>query len=255
MSDTPAVMTIPVDAGDARLWGSAAAIALVGHAALLALVLGWARQAEPPVPEPVVLVELPSAPPAPSPQQASEQPRQQVVEPAIPHPRQAIATPLELPPVNAPLPSDPVRVSPPRPPEPMRASQLSAASASPPAPAVTAPSGTGTDRSAPPIETARAKKAQADYFSMVAAHLNRKKSYPTEAKKARQEGIVTVRFTVDRNGDVSNISIKRSSGHDLLDSATLDLLRRVAPLPRMPSSMQRDSVTIALPIDYSLRTS
>ena len=65
---------------------------------------------------------------------------------------------------------------------------------------------------------------------------------------------MTIRFTVDRTGAVSAAAIKRSSGHDTLDRATLDLLQRVAPLPRMPSSMQRDRITLALPIDYSLRT-
>lgn len=93
-----------------------------------------------------------------------------------------------------------------------------------------------------------------DYYALVSAHLNRKKRYPTEAKKARQQGVVTVRFTVHSDGSVSGGSIKSSSGHALLDQATLDLLQRVAPLPRFPKSMTKDSVTLALPIDYSLRT-
>lgn len=93
-----------------------------------------------------------------------------------------------------------------------------------------------------------------DYFSLISAHLNRRKTYPTDAKKARQEGVVTVRFTVDRNGNVSNVSVRRSSGHDILDAATLQLMQRVAPLPRMPAAMQRDTVTVSLPIDYSLKT-
>jgi protein TonB len=101
----------------------------------------------------------------------------------------------------------------------------------------------------------RAKKAELDYFSLLSAHLNRRKSYPPEAKRAREEGVVTIRFTVDRDGNVSNAAIKRTSGHDLLDLATLDLLRRVAPLPRMPATMARDTVTIALPIEYALKTS
>lgn len=253
---TAAADTLPMarDDGEAKRWGTSAAVALAGHAVLLALVLGWAGQAEPPLPEPVVLVELPSAPPAPSPAEASEQAQPQEAQPEVPQPREIMNTPLEVPPVKAPLPSDPVRVSPPRP-EPVRPAQAAPASLAQPAPAMSMPGGTGTDRNAPPIDNAKAKKAQADYFAMIAAHLNRKKSYPTEAKKARQQGVVTVRFTVDRNGDVSDISIKRSSGHELLDSATLDLLRRVAPLPKMPSSMSRDSVTISLPIDYALRTS
>jgi len=88
----------------------------------------------------------------------------------------------------------------------------------------------------------------------LSAHLNKRKRYPTEAKKARQEGIVTVRFTVHRDGSIAGATIRKSSGHDLLDAATLDLLERVAPLPRFPKSMKRDSVTLSLPIDYSLQT-
>ncbi|MDE2410218.1 MAG: energy transducer TonB, partial [Sphingomonadales bacterium] len=108
---------------------------------------------------------------------------------------------------------------------------------------------------APAAGDPRARKAELDYFALLSAHLNRRKAYPAEAKKARQEGIVTVRFTVDRDGNVSGAAVKRSSGFDLLDGATLDLLRRVAPLPRMPAAMPRDSVTISLPIEYALKTS
>jgi len=118
-----------------------------------------------------------------------------------------------------------------------------------------APTGTGTGASATPGNDRHAKRQEADYFALVSAHLNRRKVYPAEARQARQQGVVTVRFTVDRNGSVSNAAIKRGSGHEVLDRATLDLLQRVAPLPRMPASMARDSVTLSLPIDYSLRTS
>ncbi len=65
---------------------------------------------------------------------------------------------------------------------------------------------------------------------------------------------MTVRFTVLADGRISASSIRTSSGHDLLDQATLDLMQRVAPLPKFPRSMTKDSVTISLPIDYSLRT-
>ena len=117
------------------------------------------------------------------------------------------------------------------------------------------PAGTGSGASATLGNDPRARQQEANYFALVSAHLNRRKVYPAEARQARQQGVVTVRFTVDRSGGVSAVSIKRSSGHDLLDRATLDLLQRVAPLPRMPASMERDHVTLSLPIDYSLRTS
>jgi protein TonB len=131
----------------------------------------------------------------------------------------------------------------------VRAAAPAAPAAASPAPPVQNAASTNTAPGDP-----RAKKAELDYFSQISAHLNRRKSYPAEAKKARQEGVVVIRFTVDRAGAVSGAGIKRGSGHEILDSATLLLLQRVAPLPRMPAMMQRDSVTLSLPIDYSLKT-
>jgi protein TonB len=187
-----------------------------------------------------MLVELPPlALPAPQ-VAAAEQP--QLQPQAQPRVSALPAPPVAVPVVRAPLPANPVTLPPPAA-EPVRAAPAPAPVA---APAPAASAGPGDPR---------ARKAELDYFSLVSAHLNRRKSYPPEAKRAREEGVVTVRFTVDRDGNVSGAAIRRSSGHDLLDAATLDLLRRVAPLPKMPPTMPRDSVTISLPIEYALKTS
>lgn len=235
-----------VTSGDDRHWAIAAAVALAAHLGVAGLALGWSRPHEPPMPEPVVLIELPpdSAPapmPAIEPQQAQSQP--QPVRP------QTMTPPIDAPQVRAPLPQNPVTLPPPTPPQPSRTSAPAPASAGPSAPAQPG-AATGPAPGDP-----KAKRAELDYFSLVSSHLNRRKSYPNDAKKARQEGVVTVRFTVDRNGNVSNVSVRRSSGHAILDSATLQLLQRVAPLPRMPAAMQRETVTVSLPIDYALKTS
>lgn len=243
--------TMAIDAQDQRNWTIAGLVALAAHVGVASLVLAWSRPAVPPVPEPVVLVELPpqaAAAPAAVAQQAAEQPQPEIT------PQQPEIPPIDIPPVRAPLPSNPVTLPPPPPQQPVRATAPAAATA-PSNPVAIAPVGKGTGASATPGNDPRAKRQEADYFALVSAHLNRRKVYPAQARQARQQGVVTVRFTVDRNGNVSGVSIKRSSGHELLDNATLELLQRVAPLPRMPSSMQRDSVTLSLPIDYSLRTS
>lgn len=234
---------------DRRHWSTAGAVALAAHLGVAALVLAWVRPAEAPVPEPVVLVELPPEA-APAPAVAAQQPvLQPQSDPLVPQP---LIPPVDIPPVRAPLPSNPVTLPPPLPARPAAAP---AAAAAPANPVAIAPTGAGTGSSAVPGNDPRARKQEADYFALVSAHLNRRKTYPAEARQARQQGVVTVRFTVDRGGGVSGVSIKRGSGHELLDRATLDLLQRVAPLPRMPASMQRDQVTLSLPIDYSLRTS
>lgn len=232
-----------------RRWGMAGGVALAAHVVAIGLVAAAVRSSEPPVPEPVVLVDLP--PPlgvAEASPQAVEQAQPDVVSSQVPTP------PVDVPPVNAPLPKDPVIL----PPTPSRPSVQPVAPAPVPvavSPAVAVPRlGSETGTTATPGNDPKAQAQAADYFALVSAHLNRRKRYPTEAKKAMQQGIVTVRFTVHRDGSVSGVSIKRSSGHELLDQATIDLLGRVAPLPRMPSSMKRDSVTLSLPIDYSLKT-
>jgi periplasmic protein TonB len=234
---------------DRRLWSASSGLALALHIGVAVLVLAWARPAQPPVPDPVVLVELPpEAPPAQTTQQpiAQAQPEaaQQPQRPTLP----TLPTlPIDVPLVRAPLPREVVTL--PRP-VPVRAPEPAAVSTPAPAAPVAR-----TEVATTPVSDAKARKQEADYFALVSAHLNRRKTYPAEAKQARQQGVVTVRFTVDRNGTVSGSAIKRSSGHAILDAATLDLLRRVAPLPRMPASMLRDSITLSLPIDYSLRTS
>jgi protein TonB len=237
---------------DRRTWGLAGAAALAAHALAAAAILAWSRPAEPPVPEPVVLVELPAeaaaAVVASAVQPAQPSPPQQSLKPLAPTP------PMDVPRVAAPLPVNPVTLPSPAPAQPVRAVAQPVAAA--PAPPSAAPvSGAGAGSSALPGTDPRARKAEVDYFSLVSAYLNRRKTYPAEARKAREEGVVVLRFTVDRAGNVSGAAIKRGSGHDLLDRATLDLIQRVAPLPRMPDAMARQSVTLALPIEYALKTS
>lgn len=240
--------TSVIMAAESRVWWGAGAVAATGHMAAAALLMAWPRQPEPPVPEPVVLLELP---PISAPQQAVEmQPSAESLPPAVSQaaaPQSPIAAPL----ARTPMPSDPVQLPPAAAQPQFPPASAAPAAAAPPAstPVLTAlTTGAATD------SDPRAKKQQADYFALLSAHLNRRKIYPAEARQARQQGVVVVRFTVDRNGNVEGVSIKRGSGHAILDAATLALVQRVAPLPRMPASMQRDRLTLALPIDYALRT-
>ncbi|MXP41632.1 TonB family protein [Altererythrobacter soli] len=238
---------------EAVRWGGAAAAVFAAHAAVVALALTWARAPEVREPEPVVMLELP---PLAAAEAASEpQPTADPVEPAVQPTQQP--SPIDLPQPRAPLPQDAVRLPPPAPaPVAPRPAPQTVAAAAPAQPAAQAPAraqaSEGQEDS--PGDSAQAKRQQQDYYAKVMAHLAKRKVYPPEAKKARQQGVVTVRFTVDRNGGISGASVRKSSGYELLDGVTLELLSRAAPLPRMPSSMRQDSVTLSLPIEYSLRT-
>lgn len=236
-----------------RRWVFAAAIAVAAHAVLGLAAMAWKAPHDRPIPEPVVLVELPPA----SASEAMSEPAPASQPDYIP-PQQAL--PFKVPPVHAPLPDDAV-ILPPEPKRPVVSSaptpQINTVPVAASAPARVEAPPTASASTAPSNSSGnspKAKKEKANYYAMVSAHLNQRKKYPTEARKAREQGVVKVRFTVDRSGNISNVSITGSSGHAILDQATLALMQRVAPLPAMPASMERDKVTISLPIDYSLIT-
>ncbi|OYX66692.1 MAG: hypothetical protein B7Y88_02300 [Sphingomonadales bacterium 32-64-17] len=240
-------------------WQVAFAIAAAGHVALGAAILVQRAKPSERLPDPVMIVEL-AAGAAPAPSQGateSEQEQVQPVEQALPD---TVIPRLPIPRVETPMSSESVAVPTPlpvpqrvQPQAQTRPQSASARSAPAPRAALAATPGTGTTNAGSGAgESPRAQAEQADWIALVNSHLARRKRYPREARRVGQEGTPSVRFTVDRRGQVSNVSIVRSSGHELLDSATVELVQRTAPFPAMPRSMQRDSITITLPIEYSL---
>ena len=97
------------------------------------------------------------------------------------------------------------------------------------------------------------KNALQAYSSQIRRRLERNKKYPPAAQSKRLTGVVTVSFTVNRNGSVSGARLVRSSGQSLLDDEVLALLRRVAPLPPIPPEVTQNSVTLTVPISFSVR--
>lgn len=235
-------------------WTLAAIGVAIAHGAAIGAILLTKGQAPDLIAEPVMVVELP--PPGPalaaSSPAVTEIARAEPIEPMVQPQAPQVPAMVAVPQVSVPVAREAVRI--PTPSQPSASSivppRLAVATAQSAPAAVVAQKEQGTGDG--PGGDPRAAKKTADYYSLLMAHLQRKKRYPAEARQARQQGVVTVRFTVDRGGTVTASSIKRSSGHDLLDQATLDLMQRVSPLPAIPREMQRDSLTIALPIDYSL---
>ena len=76
--------------------------------------------------------------------------------------------------------------------------------------------------------------------------INQNVKYPLKAKKLSIEGIVTVRFKINENGTIENITIL--DGHKFLQSATIEAIEEASK--NFPKTNK--SIEIQIPIEYKL---
>ncbi|MDR1165216.1 MAG: TonB family protein [Deltaproteobacteria bacterium] len=93
----------------------------------------------------------------------------------------------------------------------------------------------------------------AAYKTKVKRKLERYKKYPPRARADRIEGLVTIRFTLNRQGEVVSASVVKSSGQPILDDEVEALLRRVNPFPKFPDELPDSTLTLTAPIQFALR--
>lgn len=104
-----------------------------------------------------------------------------------------------------------------------------------------------------------AERSAVDDLSALAAwrtrlyqHLERFKRYPGIALARREQGVVYLHFTMDRQGHVFSANVQDSSGHAALDAEALALLRRADPLPAAPAEFQGQHIEVTIPVQFSL---
>ena len=134
----------------------------------------------------------------------------------------------------------------PRPPQPTPKSQAAAPQAAP----------DQTERAAAPAPGATPEPPSASlptWKGLLLRHLERHKRYPSEAQRARHEGVVYVRFTMSRDGRVLAARIERATGVVSLDQEGLDLLQRAQPLPPLPSDQPGESLELLVPVQFYLK--
>ncbi len=96
--------------------------------------------------------------------------------------------------------------------------------------------------------------AKADY-GWLADSLRRRlaeiKRYPSAARLNGWEGKVVLRAVIRADGQLSEVRVHRSSGHEVLDNAAMEAIRLVCPL-HMTNEMAVAEVAVYVPIVYSL---
>lgn len=229
------------------LRSTAAVLALHGLAAVALLVT--VTVPPPPIPPAAVMIDL--APPSPQPQMAQAAPPPPPMPPEVepePPPLRKAEVALPKPPPKPKIrPKQPVKQIKPVPPveTPMVAPQVAAEAM----PAV-APAAASVPQTAPPAPVSG--NALPTWQGSLLAHLERHKRYPNQAQYRHQQGVATVRFVMDRQGNVLSARLERSSGIASLDEEAAALPSRAQPLPAPPPEVGGDTITLVVPVQFFL---
>jgi protein TonB len=221
----------------------AGSLTALAHAAVIALLL-WTHVASTPVlpPPPTDRTQLVLLPP-----RAPEVPLEDIVAPtpstAATHQQQKPEPPRDRP-RTPPRETAHWVIPPPTPPQPKPDSpaplqQQASVAASPPSPPL--PPG--------PSETTPGRDS---WEGRVMARLERFRRYPHAARARRHEGVVQVRVSLARDGQLLALAVEQSSGYAMLDQAALDTFRRAAPLPAVPDDRPAP-VELSFPVEFFIR--
>jgi protein TonB len=96
----------------------------------------------------------------------------------------------------------------------------------------------------PEAGTTAARKAMANYASLLSAHLQRFK------RPGTGRGTAVVSFTLNRNGQVVGRSIVRSSGSSIVDNEAMAMIARAQPMPPFPAAVQLPQETFIQAIRF-----
>jgi protein TonB len=115
------------------------------------------------------------------------------------------------------------------------------------------PAPTSTAALAPSASDVPAPK-KVDYGWLAGILLPRieaQKEYPMDARLKHVEGRVVVRIVIQEDGQIVSAAVAKSSGHDTLDQAALETVRKISPIA-LTQPLEQSPVTLHIPIRYQL---
>lgn len=265
------------------LWGTSFLLVLGLHVGVALWAMFWRVKPPPlvlPPAAPVMLAQLEPLPPPPPPPPPTPVQVVQAESPLVPKlaeaPKAVLAVakvkPKPEPKKAEPKKVEPKKIEPKKPvvPKPPEESQAKA-----PAPPQTAPSNstaqsTATSTASSSTSSSAASggsqagssaaataQAKASWQGQLLGHLARYKKYPEAAKRVERPGVKKVnrlRFVINAAGQVLSYELVGLSGSELLDKATLEMIRQAQPLPPPPPELLNNgTLEIIAPLVYELK--
>lgn len=77
--------------------------------------------------------------------------------------------------------------------------------------------------------------------------------YPQEAERSGWEGTVKLSLLILSDGTLAAAMVRESSGHEIFDEYTLNIVKKSAPYSSFPSSVDLQELNVTIPVVYSLK--
>lgn len=94
---------------------------------------------------------------------------------------------------------------------------------------------------------------EGEYLRGLQQAIARNRFYPPEARGSEVKGTVVVGFTLQGDGRLADIRLVKGSGHEVLDRAALETLRRLGTYKAIPAALGRSRWPVRVPIAFDLR--
>ncbi|MFQ5466069.1 MAG: energy transducer TonB, partial [Thermodesulfobacteriota bacterium] len=77
--------------------------------------------------------------------------------------------------------------------------------------------------------------------------------YPEMAVANGWQGILSIDFSINRDGSLGDVVVKKSSGYPVLDDAAVTALRLAGPYPPFPEDFFVERINIKAQFEYLIR--
>lgn len=104
-----------------------------------------------------------------------------------------------------------------------------------------------------PVASRAPPKSVVRWQGALAAHIEKFKRYPSEARARGEQGVAKVAFTIDHEGHLLSSRIVQSSGYAVLDQESLTMLVRAQPMPRPPEDVPDTQLSFIVPVRFNIR--
>ncbi|MBY0406569.1 MAG: energy transducer TonB, partial [Rickettsiales bacterium] len=102
--------------------------------------------------------------------------------------------------------------------------------------------------------TAKEAELMSRYEQLISLWIEKFKQYPMEARMQGLQGETVVRIRIDRKGNIRYYILENSTGHQELDRAAIEMVRRANPVPAVPNDYPRgDLIEFLIPVNFHLQ--